>query len=139
MEYKAVNSVIDQSKNRILFVDDNEDIRELIRILLGQAGHEVVAVSTLKEGLYRAINENFDLFLLDSRLEDGTGVELCQAIRLLYREVPILFFTGDSDEFSIRKFLDAGAQGCFIKPVDVNSLLNGISDLLQKKPTIKQN
>ena len=116
-----------ENKGRILFIDDDIDTCEMIRILLGHAGYETVLASTVAEGLNKAKGEPFDLILLDWFLSDGTGIELCEMIRAFDNEVPIFFYTGMAYDSHIKKALQAGAQGCFIKPVEVGNLLQTLS------------
>ena|ERR1051325_4858304 len=114
-------------KGTILMVENDRDTRDMVEILLSQAGYNAVIVSSMAEGLCRARDMNLDLILLDWYLEDGLGIELCQRIRRFDQETPIFFYTGVSYPAEIRKAMQAGAQGCFIKPVDVNQLLQTIA------------
>lgn len=119
--------IMTENKGRILFIDDDTDTCEMIRIVLGQAGYEAVVASTISEGLKKAKAGTFDLILLDWIFPDGTGVELCEMIRTFDGEVPIFFYTGMAFDSHIKKALQAGAQGCFIKPVEVSNLLQTLS------------
>jgi DNA-binding response OmpR family regulator len=121
------DQIMKDTKGRILFIDDDQDTRNMVRTLLGYAGYEAVSASSVTEGLRLAKNKSFDLILLDWHFEDGTGLELCQMIRAFDSQTPIFFYTGVTYEAEIKKALSAGAQGCFIKPVDVDSLLATIS------------
>jgi DNA-binding response OmpR family regulator len=123
----AVDRIRERTKGRILFIEDDQDTRELVEFLLGTAGYEPVAASCVSDGVRLAKNERFDLILLDSFFKDGTGVELCQMIRTFDSQTPVFFYTGLAHEHEIKKALNAGAQGCFIKPVDGDALLTAIS------------
>jgi len=114
-------------KGRILFIDDDADTCEMMSILLGQAGYETTSASSVNEGLKKAMSDSFDLILLDWYFEDGTGIDLCKTIRASDGEVPIFFYTGMAFESHIHTAMQAGAQGCFIKPVDVGNLLQTLS------------
>jgi DNA-binding response OmpR family regulator len=115
--------LMDKTRRRILFIDNDQDTCDMMRILLGQAGYEATAVKTLAEGLTLAKSSNFDMILLDWFFEDGTGIDLCKMIREFDGQTPIFFYTGMAGESSAKEMLRAGAQGCFIKPVEVDSLL----------------
>jgi len=114
-------------KGRILFLDDNDDTCELIALVLSQAGYEIVIGRSITEGLQLIKSKPFDMILLDWYFPDGTGIELCQAIRESDGQTPIFFYTGMGQEQYIRSGLQAGAQGFFIKPVDMDTLLQTIS------------
>jgi CheY-like chemotaxis protein len=100
---------------RILFVDDHEDTRFLISYLLGGWGYGVVAAKSVEEGLALARGESFDLYLLDSRFADGSGMELCESIREFDKETPIVFYSGDHPS-RLKKALECDAQGFVLKP-----------------------
>ena len=100
---------------RILFVDDHEDTRYLITHLLGAQGYEVEVAQTVEEGLQLARAGGFDLYLLDSRFDDGSGTELCESIREFDKTTPIIFYTGDHPS-QLKKALDCDAQGFVLKP-----------------------
>lgn len=121
------------AKGRILFLDDNEDTRELLDLVLTEAGYELVSGRSLAEGLQLVESKSFDLILLDWHFTDGTGIELCRKIRESDRQTPIFFYTGVSQEQHLRSALQAGAQGCFIKPVEIETLLTTISAQISRK------
>jgi CheY-like chemotaxis protein len=100
---------------RILFVDDHEDTRFLITYLLNAWGYEVVAAKSVDEGLALARGSEFDLYLLDSRFADGSGMELCEGIREFDKETPIVFYSGDHPS-RLKKALECDAQGFVLKP-----------------------
>lgn len=100
---------------RILFVDDHEDTRFLISHLLSNWGYEVVAARGVREGLRLARAGGFDLYLLDSRFGDGSGVELCESIREFDKITPIIFYSGDHPT-RLKKALECDAQGFVLKP-----------------------
>jgi DNA-binding response OmpR family regulator len=116
-----------EKKGSILLVDNDTDTCEMVTVLLGNAGYEIITISSIAESLLLTQNQSFDLILLDWYLEDGIGLDLCRQIRQYDEETPIFFYTGVAYPAEIRQALQAGAQGCFIKPVDVNHLLQTIA------------
>jgi CheY-like chemotaxis protein len=100
---------------RILFVDDHEDTRFLITYLLNAWGYDVVGAESVGEGLKLARRGNFDLYLLDSRFDDGSGTQLCEGIREFDKETPIVFYSGDHPS-RLKKALECDAQGFVLKP-----------------------
>jgi DNA-binding response OmpR family regulator len=115
------------ARGRILFIDDDQDTCEMMPVLLGLEGYDAVLASGVIEGLSMTRAESFDLILIDWYFEDGTGIELCRMIRAFDGEIPIFFYTGVAYESEIKKALKAGAQGCFVKPVDMNDLIQTVS------------
>jgi DNA-binding response OmpR family regulator len=125
-----------KTKGNILCVDDDPDTREMLTVLLGLGGHEVMATGTISEGIQLAIAHNIDLILLDWVLEDGTGIELCRELRSIGVTAPVLFYSGKDITNELRDdAMRAGAQGFLTKPVDVNTILQSVSDFIkQPKP-----
>lgn len=78
----------------VLYIEDHEDTRELVTLVLEQKSIEVVTGTTIKSGVALASSQEFDLYLLDSWLPDGSGLELCKRIREFDKTTPILFYLG---------------------------------------------
>lgn len=104
-----------KSKPRILFVDDHEDTRFMVITWLGTLGYEVTATDSVIEGLKLATSKAFDLYLLDSRLADGDGKDLCEKIRKFDEQTPIVFYAGDIPE-RVMADSDCETQGFVMKP-----------------------
>jgi two-component system, OmpR family, manganese sensing response regulator len=115
-------------KPRILFVEDHDDTRLMIRHLLGGQGYQVKTAHSLNEGLELAQHEAFDLFLLDYQLEDGSGKQLCEKIREFDPRTPILFFSASHPKIQ-QEAVECGAQGFVLKP-DVDALRGEIDRVL---------
>jgi CheY-like chemotaxis protein len=113
---------------RILFIEDHDDTRSMIKRLLGRKGYQVDTAESLNEGLELARGEAFDLFLLDYQLDDGDGKELCRKIREFDAATPILFFSASHPRIQ-EDAMECGAQGFVLKP-DVDSLLKEIERAL---------
>ena len=82
---------------RILFIEDDEDIRPLIDDLLVDEGYEAEATDTVAAALGKLASQNFDLVLTDGRLPDGTGLTIAE--RATERAMKVLIFTGYADQF----------------------------------------
>lgn len=124
------DGTIAPSKGRLLFLDDDTDTRELLDVALAVEGYEVVLGRSIAEGLRLARSGGFDLILLDWYFSDGTGIELCQMIRRFDKRTPIFFYTGMAYDQHVETALRAGAQGCLIKPVAMETLLDTIASTL---------
>ncbi len=119
---------MEKNEATILCVDDDPDTCEMLTLLLGLAGYEVMATGSLAEGVCFAMEHTVGLILLDWVLKDGTGVELCKELRSTGVTAPILFYTGKNiTNELLGDALRAGAQGFLTKPVDANTILQSVS------------
>ena len=114
---------------RVLYVDDDEDSREMLCVLLGSSRIEVKAVSTAAQALSFIQREHFDLYLLDAWLPDLDGFELCRRLRRLLPHTPILFFSGAAYETDKQRAIEAGANTYVIKP-DLSGLLKSVTHFI---------
>jgi CheY-like chemotaxis protein len=114
---------------RILYVDDEEESREMISTLLKFSRIETVAVGTAAQALSLIQTERFDLYLLDAWLSDLDGFELCRRLRALDPHTPILFYSGAAYDADKQRGLEAGANAYVIKP-DVDDLLQSVGQFV---------
>ena len=112
-------------RRRILCIEDDADTCELLVTWLGLYNCSVTSACTMARGLKLAQEEAFDLYLIDSRLPDGTGVEACNRIRAFDSQTPILFWSGDDDHASV-----AGVQAFVAKPIDPDPFMRTLEELL---------
>ena len=119
-------------KCRILVVDDHEDTPEMLKLLLSESDYEVHAAHSVGEAMEIAKLHDFDLYVLDKRLPDGTGLELCESLIQLTPGVPCIFYTGDAYEIHRTEALAAGADAYVAKP-DVEVLIETVHKLLSKR------
>ena len=118
------------SKRRILCVDDNEDNSSMLTVLLGLSSYDAVAAGSIEEALRLAQSEHFDLYILDKRFPDGTGFNLCQEIRQLHPDTPVIFYSGDAYSSDLDEGFSAGAQDYVVKP-DIDKLLESVNQFLE--------
>ena len=111
---------------RVLYVDDDEDSREMLSLLLTLSQIETKTAATATQALTLMQAEQFDLYLLDARLPDLDGFELCRRMRVFDQHTPILFFSGAAYEADKRQGIEAGANAYVTKP-DVEDLLTTIT------------
>jgi DNA-binding response OmpR family regulator len=124
-----MNMQVNSPDCHILFVEDDEDTREMVSLVLQGDGYKITCTPTIAEALQLAKQEKFDLYLLDSRLPDGTGVELCELIRCFDNQTPIVFYSGNAYESDIKKALASGAQEYLVKPCSNEKLEQTIDNL----------
>ena len=120
------------SKRRILYIEDHDDTRELVTLVLGQNDFDVVTGATIEVGIGLARSSNFDLYLLDSWLPDGSGLDLCRTIREFDPVTPILFYSAAAFEADRKDAIESGAQGYLVKPSQTAELCALVSDLISE-------
>ena len=121
-----------QARCRILCIDDHEDTSEMLRLLLVQEDYEVVTAVTMQEALRLAKSEEFDLYVFDKHLPDGSGLELCAQLTKVTPSVPCLIYSGDAYEIHKSEALAAGADEYIVKP-DIEGLIEGVRKLLSER------
>jgi DNA-binding response OmpR family regulator len=117
---------------RILVVEDEPDIRELISITLTFSGFEVMSAGDGEEALVMADLNAFDLILLDVRMPRMTGYEACRHLRRRERtrDTPVIFLSAKGQESEVREGLDAGADEYIIKPFVPSDLARKVQAVL---------
>ena len=120
-----------QNTPRVLYIEDHEDTRELVTLVLEQRSYEVVTGSTIKTGIALAASQEFDLYLLDSWLPDGSGLDLCRQIREFDKATPIVFYSAAAYEIDKHQAINSGAQAYLIKPSHPSELCNIVTQLIE--------
>jgi len=121
------------TKGRILHVDDDPDIRLLISASLQDFGYVVATAGTNAEGLELAQQFKFDLAILDVRLPDGSGIELCQKIHKIQPDIPTLYYSAYASDEEQEEALSVCGQAYLKKPMSATELEQTIEGLLQSK------
>jgi len=116
---------------RVLCVDDDEDSRVMLTMLLRLAFIEAKAVGTAAQALSLIQAEHFDMYMLDSWLPEIDGFELCRRMRAFDSQIPILFFSGAAYEADKRKGIAAGANDYIVKP-DIFELMRSTKQLMSR-------
>jgi DNA-binding response OmpR family regulator len=101
---------------RVLYIDDDYDSFEMLKVMLGMSEIELCPAASAGEALTLAGSEKFDLYLLDSGLPDGNGPSLCRTLRAVDPAIPVLFYSGNAHHDEIEQGLAAGAAGYITKP-----------------------
>jgi len=103
--------MLSEPKKKILCVEDHHDMWELITIDLPE--YEVIGAYSKADALNKAREDQFDLYLLDYHLPDGTGIELCLLIRAFDPDTPIFLCTGTT--LTVEQIENAGGQRFIFK------------------------
>ena len=115
---------------RILCTEDDPDSRDMLVLLLGNNGFEVVCAIDGKHALELAKTEYFDLLLLDNWMPELNGVEVTRAVRNFNTTIPILFYSGAASDADERVALESGAQVYLKKPTGIETLVDEIKRLI---------
>ncbi len=119
---------------RILVVEDERNIRELVCLHLGHEGYVCDAVEGGKEALRRTEQQRYDLLVVDLMLPELDGLSLCRAVRngQMNHDVPILIVTARSEESDKVVGLESGADDYLTKPFGVRELVARVRALLRR-------
>lgn len=116
----------------ILLVEDEKEIRRLVRSVLEQQGYKLVEAENQSRGLIEAATRKPDLIILDLGLPDGDGMDLIRDVRG-WSQTPILVLSARVDEIDKVQALDAGADDFLTKPFGVSELLARLRALLRRR------
>jgi two-component system alkaline phosphatase synthesis response regulator PhoP len=123
------------SSSKILVVDDEEDILELLRFNLSHEGFEVSCAGSGEQALEKVKTEPPDLILLDLMLPGLDGLEVARALKnqAVTKEIPIVMLTAKGEEADIVKGLEIGADDYITKPFSRKVLTARIRTVLRRK------
>ena len=106
----------------ILYVDDHQDSVCFMSTWLTLQGHEVKTAGSCAEALSCAADGRVDLLILDARLPDGSGFDLCKALLAKSSSAPVIIVSGDTRPEVQKEAVAAGAKAFVGKPVDFDEL-----------------
>ncbi len=122
------------AKAKILVVDDEEDIRELVELNLSQEGFKVIACESGEEALEMAGSQLPDLIILDLMLPGIDGLEVCKKLKsnLKTENIPVVMLTAKGEETDVVTGLEIGADDYITKPFSGKVLVARVRRLLRK-------
>jgi two-component system alkaline phosphatase synthesis response regulator PhoP len=124
---------------RILLVEDEESIRQTLQLNLELEGYEVIGAEDGRRVIQLFKEQHFDLVLLDIMLPEISGLELCEQIRLINLDVPIIFLTAKDQTMDKIVGLKKGADDYITKPFSLEELLLRIQILLKRSQSKTSN
>jgi putative two-component system response regulator len=122
-----------KNKAKILVVDDEVYIQEILKSTLEDAGYECVAVSDAESALTVLASHNFDIALLDVRMAGKQGTELLQDIKKSYPEIVVLMITAIDSTNTVIKSMRLGAYDYIVKPFILDQVLISVNRALDKR------
>jgi two-component system phosphate regulon response regulator PhoB len=119
---------------RVIIVDDDPDIREVVSVMLEAVGLRVVAVESGEDALLRLAQEPFDLMVVDWNLPRMTGLDLCRALRRdpAQASLPVLFLTANASSQDMVEAFASGGDDYVVKPFRAPELGARIFSLLRR-------
>jgi len=124
---------------RILLVEDEENIRDVVKLNLEMEDFEVVAAGNGKDALKYFREQHFDLLILDVMLPEIDGFQICEQVRLTNLEVPIIFLTAKDTAMDRITGLKKGADDYLTKPFNLEELLLRVNNLIKRTSKAPEN
>jgi CheY-like chemotaxis protein len=126
-----------QSAKKILLVEDNNEVRELLALFMKRLGYKVVEAATGLEAIDRASTVQPDLIMMDLRLPAMNGAETTARLKAnpSTRDIPLLVITASGAGMVTQSALAAGAAEILHKPIDVTTLSNVLRRYLSARTT----
>ena len=123
----------DYIMSKILLLEDDISLVDGLQYSLKKNGFEAEIVRTVSEAINSIENiGKYDLLILDVTLPDGTGFDVCEAVRRQGQQVPIIFLTASDEEVNIIRGLDSGGDDYITKPFRLGELCSRIRALLRR-------
>ncbi len=122
-----------KGSGKILFIDDEEDLVEMTRLMLEGLGYEVTATQSSAEALelFRTNPNRFDLVITDQTMPEMTGMALAQEIMGIKPGIPIILCTGFGGSLNAEEVKNAGIRDYFIKPLVRRNIAESIHNILK--------
>jgi two-component system alkaline phosphatase synthesis response regulator PhoP len=117
---------------RILLVEDEENIKDLVKMNLEMEDYEVVAVDNGKKAIKLLDGQHFDLLILDIMLPEVDGLQIAEHVRLTNFDVPIIFLTAKDSPTERVEGLKRGADDYITKPFNLEELLLRVKNVLKR-------
>ena len=123
------------NKGKVLVVDDEVNITQILEFSIASEGYEVIAASNGEEAIEKARREQPDLIILDVMMPRIDGYEACRILKAnpLTRNIPVMLLTAKGRDIDKRLGYEVGATDYTVKPFSPNKLVDRIHELLACK------
>jgi DNA-binding NtrC family response regulator len=133
MKFRTPGRLKMQSQHRILIVDDEKNMRFLLREALSKEGHEVVTAETGMEAISMLGKDNYDCVLLDVRMPKMDGLETLEELLRINPEIPVILMTAYGTKEVAMEAIRKGAYDYFTKPFDIDEMRIVVKRALEKQ------
>lgn len=120
-------------KKRVLIIEDDEEMRALLRDVIEEDGYKTDSVNNGSEAFRKLVKESFDLIITDIRMPGLTGLDILPGMKKLHPEAPIIIITAFGSEEVQRKALERGATVYLEKPLRFHELRTLIREIISSK------
>ena len=127
-----------QYKASVLIAEDEESMRETLKLNLELEGYEVTTVENGPSVIRAVKNEYFDLIVLDIMMPDMDGITVCETIRMQHNDVPIMFLSARNSSADRVEGLRKGGDDYLTKPFNLEELLLRVDKLVTKNKKIRE-
>ena len=111
---------------RLLLVDDEEGYVKVLSKRMARRNMEVMTALSGAEGIQRLRKQDFDVAILDLKMEDMDGIEVLRVFKKMVPDLPVIMLTGHGTETAAREGLEMGAFDYLTKPCDLEELVKKI-------------
>ncbi len=119
----------EKTKKKILIVDDEEGIREILAFAFEMEGYPVSTAADGSEAFEKVFADVIDVVITDIRMPKKDGLTLLKEIRQKHQKLPFVIVMTAYSEFSEQEITDMGAVGLLQKPIDLNKLIKFVEAL----------
>ena len=118
---------------RVLVVDDEPDIVEILSYNLRKENYQVLQAFNGQECIRIAVETFPDLIIMDIRMPGISGIEACRIIKhnIKLKDIPVVFLTADTDEYTTMNAIDAGGDHFITKPIRPSILMSMIREMIK--------
>ena len=124
------NEEMGSRKIKLLFVDDEKGFVHVLSNRLSRRGIDVCHAYSGSEGIRALRKQDFDVALLDLKMEDMDGLEVLKIFKKMYPQVAVIMLTGHGSEMAAREGIEYGAFDYLTKPCELGELLKKIHDAI---------
>jgi len=130
---------VSPGKPRVLVVDDERSMRELLGIVLSREGYEVAVAGTAKEAVALLQRQSLDLLITDIRMPESSGVDVLRAAKQADADLPVIMMTAFASTATAVEALRLGASDYVTKPFDIDELKIVVRNALERRQLRQEN
>jgi CheY-like chemotaxis protein len=129
---------METSRYKVLVVDDNESVRNLVVTSLSREGHQCTAAADATKALEKACEEKLDAVISDIVMPGVDGITLTRELLKRYHKLPVMIMTGHADEYSAEDAVAAGAREFIKKPFSIAEFTIRFHKMMRDHETLGQ-